>query len=187
MKKYLLAYGYLALLGGSVIALDQWTKYLVRTNLAFGQQWAPWPWLLPYARILHVQNSGAAFGMLQELGMVFAVLAVIVSLAILYYFPQVAEKDWTLRLALGLQFGGAMGNLVDRLTQHWIVTDFISVGSFAVFNVADASISVGVAVLLLAVWLKDREAARNVSPTAEAVEAPAETTAPTGAEESQGG
>ncbi len=55
-----------------------------------------------------------------------------------------------------MQLGGALGNLIARLMMGR-VTDFISVGSFPVFNIADASISVGVAVLLLGVWLKERE------------------------------
>jgi signal peptidase II len=56
---------------------------------------------------------------------------------------------------MGMQLGGAAGNLVDRLLIGK-VTDFISVGTFPVFNVADSSISVGVVVLLLGVWIKER-------------------------------
>jgi signal peptidase II len=156
LKKYLLDYVYLIVFSGSIVALDQWTKFLVRTHLAFQEAWAPWEWLIPYARIVHWNNTGAAFGMLQGFGSVFTVLAIIVSLVILYYFPQVPRRDWVLRLALGLQLAGAVGNLIDRLTIG-SVTDFISVGNFAVFNVADASISVGVVVLVIAMWLKERE------------------------------
>jgi signal peptidase II len=68
----------------------------------------------------------------------------------------VEAEDWTLKLAMGLQLGGAAGNLIDRLLMGK-VTDFISISVFPVFNIADASISVGVAVLLLGVWLKERE------------------------------
>jgi signal peptidase II len=139
-----------------IVVLDQITKAVVRANLAIGEMWAPWDWLLPYARIYHVKNTGAAFGMLQSFGGVFMVLSVAVAVAILYYFPQVPKEDWPLRLAMGLQFGGALGNLIDRLTIGW-VTDFVSVGSFPVFNVADACISIGVAVLLVGVWLKERD------------------------------
>jgi signal peptidase II len=56
---------------------------------------------------------------------------------------------------MGLQLGGALGNLIDRLTIGYVV-DFISIGNFPVFNVADASISTGVAVLILGVWFKER-------------------------------
>ena len=142
---------------GLIIALDQWTKALVRANLAIGEQWAPWDWLLPYARIVHWTNRGAAFGMLQSAGMLFTILAFVVAGLILYYYPRVPYHEWTLRLALLLQLGGALGNLIDRLL-HGQVTDFISIGSFAVFNVADASISIGAAVLLLGVWMQKEEA-----------------------------
>jgi signal peptidase II len=155
LKKHLKDYFYLFLLEGTVIIVDQITKALVRNNLAVGELWAPWPWLYPYARLVHWTNTGAAFGMFQHLGGLFTILALIVSVAILYYFPQVPTQDWPLRLALGLQLGGAVGNLIDRLIVG-SVTDFISVGNFAVFNVADASISLGAAVLVISLWLKDR-------------------------------
>ncbi len=144
-------------LAGAVVALDQWTKWLVRTNLPFQGTWLPgWlSWLSPYARIVHWSNSGAAFGSFQNGNAVFSILAVLVILAIFYYFPRVEANDWTLRLAMGLQMGGAAGNLVDRLLLQR-VTDFISIGNFPVFNIADSSISIGVAVLLLGVWIKER-------------------------------
>ncbi len=149
---------YLVLLlgAGGIILLDQWTKALVRSNLAVGERWAPWDWMLPYVRIVHWTNRGAAFGMFQRGSMVFTVLAFVVAALILYYYPRVPRDEWALRVALVLQLGGALGNLIDRLA-HGQVTDFISVGSFAVFNVADASISVGAAVLLLGVWLQKEE------------------------------
>lgn len=164
MKKYLRDYASLLTLAGIVIALDQWTKYLVRTNLALAEKWVPWPWLEPYARIVHWSNTGAAFGMFQGLGGIFTVLAIIVAVLILYYYPQVPREDWPLRIAMGLQFGGAVGNLIDRLTQQGRVTDFISVGNFAVFNVADASISVGVAILVIGMWVKERQQANQEQP-----------------------
>lgn len=156
MKKTLQSYAFLLLFSGTIIALDQWTKSIVRANLDFQEIWAPWDWLIPYARIVNWHNFGAAFGMLPALKDVFAVLSILVSLAILYYFPQVPRNDWTLRVALGLQLGGAVGNLIDRLTQGY-VTDFVSLGTFPVFNVADASISIGVAVLILGMWIKERQ------------------------------
>ncbi len=148
----------LFVVAGVSVALDQWTKWWVRENIAFGGQWLPeWiAWLYPYARFVHWYNSGAAFGMFQNGNLVFTILAFIVIGAIVYYYPRMEENDRTLRLAMGLQLGGAVGNLIDRLMMGK-VTDFISIGAFPVFNIADASISVGVAILLLGVWLKERE------------------------------
>lgn len=163
LNRYWRDYAVLVLLAGLIIALDQWTKWLVRTNLPFQGTWLPaWlEWLGPYARIVHWSNSGAAFGTFQNGNTVFTILAIIVIGAILYYYPRVEAGDWTLRLAMGMQLGGATGNLIDRLLMQR-VTDFIAVGNFPVFNVADASISVGVVVLLLGVWLKERNEKRPV-------------------------
>lgn len=161
VKNYLMLFG----VAGISIALDQWTKWLVRENIGFGEQWLPeWlSWLSPYARFVHWANSGAAFGMFQDGNQIFKVLAFIVIGAIIYYFPQVENEDWTLKLAMGLQLGGASGNLIDRLLKNE-VTDFISVGTFPIFNIADASISIGVAVLLLGVWIQERRAKNAKQP-----------------------
>ena len=98
--------------------------------------------------------------MFQQGNMVFTVLAFIVIGAILYYYPQISKADWPLRLALSMQLGGAVGNLIDRITIGH-VTDFISIGRFPVFNIADSSISIGCAVLLLGVWWQERATKRE--------------------------
>lgn len=95
--------------------------------------------------------------------MVFTVLAILVVAAILYYFPKVDHADWPVRLAMVLQLGGAAGNLIDRLFVGE-VTDFISIGTFPVFNVADSAITLGVIVLLVGVWWKERQAKRSIVP-----------------------
>lgn len=156
MKKYLWDYLFLISIAAIIVGLDQWTKYLVRTQIPLGGSWSPWAWLAPYARIVHWQNTGAAFGMFQGFGLVFTVLAFIVSIAILYYFPRVPRNEWLLRITMTMMLGGAVGNLIDRLTIG-TVTDFVSVGTFAVFNVADASISVGTAIMVVAVWISERK------------------------------
>jgi len=157
VKSVIQRYWPIATIAACIVALDQWTKWLVRANLPQGGTWVPesLEWLSPYARIVHWYNTGAAFGMFQNASMVFTVLAFIVIAAIIYYYPHVENTDWSLRLAMSMQLGGAIGNLIDRLTLGR-VTDFISIGSFPVFNVADASISVGAVVLLLGVWIMER-------------------------------
>lgn len=151
-----LGYIFLVAIAGLVVFLDQWTKQWVRQHLSIGESWNPWSWLSPYARVLHWHNSGAAFGLFQSGGGIFTILAVVVAVMIIYYFPRIGQGNWALRLAMGLQLGGAIGNLIDRL-QHGFVTDFISVGKFPVFNVADASITLGVLILLFDVWVNGAE------------------------------
>lgn len=166
LKKYLRDYAYLISLAGAIILLDIITKELVRAKLQYSEIWSPWEWLMPYIRIVNWQNSGAAFGMLQGFAGIFSVLSIIVAGVILYYFPQVSREDWTLRLAMAMQLGGALGNLIDRIRFEGNVTDFISIGNFPVFNVADASISVGVAVLILGMWYKEQQEKKQIKDTA---------------------
>ena len=180
--------------GGVIIALDQWTKVWVRGHVPLGGDWLPdgLAWLMPYARLRYWYNSGAAFGLFQNGNAIFMVLAVIVACAILYYLPRTERKDWWLRLALSMMFAGALGNLVDRF-QFGHVTDFISVGNFAIFNVADSSITVGVAILILGVWLteqaeKKRAQAQAAVPVGEGEAAsPKEVVRVTGDDEAKGG
>jgi signal peptidase II len=156
MAKLVRDYLGLAGISGFVVALDQWSKVLLRLRLAPGETWSPWEWLAPYARLVHSDNTGAAFGIFQDGALFFTVVAILVSAAIVYYFPRVPAEQRALRLALALQLGGAVGNLIDRLLQAGRVTDLISLGSFPVFNLADASISIGVAILLGSMLLQKR-------------------------------
>ena len=144
------------LIAGTLIMLDQWTKDLVRANLAMGEIWVPWTWLAPYARVVHWYNTGVAFGMFQDHGMLFTGLNSLIAIFIVIFYPRLSVDDWFLKVALSMQFGGAVGNLIDRFTIGH-VTDFISVGNFAVFNIADASVSVGVAIMILGLWIQEKK------------------------------
>jgi signal peptidase II len=155
LRKYIMLLG----VASGVIGLDQWTKYLVRSQLEYGQVWTPFA-RLPFLRIVHWSNTGSAFGFFQSGGLVITVVAVVVSVAILFYFPRVPRRQLPLRIALSLQMGGAIGNLIDRLALG-TVTDFVAVGGFPVFNVADSSITVGVAILLIALLFEDRAVDRD--------------------------
>ena len=155
MKKFIKKSTGLFIVALIIVALDQLTKWLVVTNIPYGGSWSPWDWLTPYARFVHWSNTGVAFGMLQGMNPVFIGLAVLVSGAIIYYYQQVDRQDWLIRLALMMELGGAIGNLVDRI-QYGHVVDFVSVGRFPVFNIADACITVGVVVLLIGVWVQEK-------------------------------
>ena len=156
MKKLLKQYGLLFIVVAVVLTLDQVTKAIVRANIPFGGQWMPLEWLAPYFRFVNWNNTGAAFGLFQNGGLIFGIMAVIVSGVIVYYYPQIPRENKWMRIALAMQMAGALGNLIDRL-RFGPVTDFISVGSFAVFNVADSSITVGVGILILAMWIDERK------------------------------
>jgi signal peptidase II len=130
-------------IAGLVVALDQVTKHLVRANLALGES-------VPEegpVRITHVTNTGAAFGILQGQTLFLMVTTFFGLAAILLYYLYPPMEHGILRLALGLQLGGAAGNLADRV-RLGEVTDFIDIGPWPAFNVADSSIVVGVAIII---------------------------------------
>jgi len=89
LTKTIKNYLFLFIVSGVLTALDQWSKYAIRTNLSLGEIWSPWDWMTPYARFVHWQNTGVAFGMFQGNGNIFAVLSAAVSVIIIYYYPRV--------------------------------------------------------------------------------------------------
>jgi len=153
-------YGLLLLVACVALVADIITKRVVEAEIPL---YASVPFIDPYLSWTHTQNTGAAFSLFQNGGAFFIVVAIVVSAVILYYAPRLPEGDWLSRVALGLQLGGAVGNLLDRLRQGY-VTDFIhfqipEIGfDWPVFNIADSAIVVGVIVLIAASLLRDRKA-----------------------------
>lgn len=143
-----------------VIVLDQITKAIVEQQMVLYTSWAPIPGLANLFQFTHAINYGAAFGLFQESGRIFAVVALIVAGVIIYYNHRLPAGHWLLRTALGLQLGGALGNLIDRMRQGY-VTDFLDFGPWPVFNLADTAIVAGVALLALLMlqemWAERRE------------------------------
>jgi len=139
----------------AVIVLDQVTKAVIRRTLLLGESWPDAGW---FVRITHVTNSGAAFGMLQGQTPFLVVTSLLGLGAILLYYLYPPMEHGVLRIALGLQLGGAIGNLSDRL-RVGEVTDFINFRHFPAFNVADSAITVGIASII--VFLAFTEGARE--------------------------
>ncbi len=140
-----------------VFALDQLTKTLVIRYIPLYQSWEPIPGLGRLLLFSHTINSGAAFGIFSNGGNIFMVIALLVAAAIIYYVAQSPHMPWLMRLSLGLQLGGALGNMWDRV-RHGAVTDFVDIGFWAIFNIADASIVIGVLLLAYWMWQEDTKA-----------------------------
>lgn len=127
-----------------VVAADQLSKVWIRSNLLVGQSLFE----AGFFRIIHVNNTGAAFGLFQGQSFLLTIVALVGITALLVYVLVIYRKFPLLdnrlgRSTLGLILGGAVGNLVDRL-RFGYVTDFISVGLWPAFNIADSAITVGV-------------------------------------------
>ena len=155
MKKIVQNYWKLFVIAAGIIGVDQYTKYLIMKNIALGDVIYPIPAFSSFFRFIHWYNTGVAFGMFQGMNEVFKVLAILVALVIIYFYPRIPDQEWPLKIAMAMQFAGALGNLIDRFVVGYVV-DFISVGTFPVFNVADASITMGVAVLVIGMWIQER-------------------------------
>ena len=128
-----------------ILALDQLTKFVVRQTLDWQQSWP----CCDFFRFTHVHTTGSAFGLFQDQNLTLLVVSLvgIVALAIIYGMQE--RPGCLLRASIALMLGGAAGNLLDRiLLGH--VTDFIDIGPWPVFNLADSSIVVG---LMLMGWL----------------------------------
>ena len=159
-------------LAALVLLLDQFSKFLVREFLAFRDAFPA----EGFFRITHTHNTGSAFGIFQDQNAPL-ILVSIIGIAVLAFIYQ-SQRNPTklLRLSLGLQLGGAAGNLLDRLcllqgdcegslldrVQQGYVTDFIDVGTWPIFNLADSSIVMG---LVLLGWLFLRPGGVKGSPT----------------------
>ncbi len=126
-----------------VFAADQITKHFVRSRLTYGEGWPSLDWFVHFE---HVTNTGAAFSILQNQGVFLIVTSLIGLGAIILYFAYPPFHHPLLRVAFGMQLGGAIGNLVDRI-RLGSVTDFIKFRYYPTFNVADSCIVVGVFIL----------------------------------------
>ena len=146
----------LYLVMATIIIADQISKYIVESNIPINQFWAHFPEQADLLRISHVSNTGAAFGIFPSGSPIFMVVAIIVSIVILIYNQKLPAHHVWYRLALGMQLGGALGNLIDRF-RIGHVTDFIDVGPVPVFNVADASIVVGTILLGFLILIEEKE------------------------------
>jgi signal peptidase II len=143
-------------LSALVIFVDQVTKQMVVKHLS----WFDVKPLLPHLNLVHMKNTGAAFSMLSSAPPIFfVVLGVGVSLGILWWLRKNPQGQTLIVAAMTLILGGALGNVIDRVSRGHVV-DFIDfyVGSwhFAAFNVADSAITAGAGLMLLDMFLEHR-------------------------------
>ena len=135
----------------AVFILDQISKEVIRRHLPLYDSWPEEGFL----RIVHGLNTGSAFGLFSGFTNLLIIASIVGIGVVLYYFQRQEITVIWYRLSIGLIVGGALGNLVDRLKDGAGV-DFISVGWWPAFNVADSSISVGMVLLVLILLLGER-------------------------------
>ncbi len=128
----------LFLIALSVIGVDQLTKYLIRAKMEMGQS-------IPNECVVglhYTTNTGGAFGLFANQTFLLTMAAVVGIAVLVLYLRYLPPRSTLLKVGLGLDLGGAVGNLVDRV-RFGEVTDFLKLGPWPVFNLADSAIVVG--------------------------------------------
>lgn len=143
------ALGLMAAIAFAAAALDQWVKQLVEQGMAYGETIE----VLPFLALYRTHNTGIAFSMFEGMGqlpMIALVGAVTIVVALLA--SRTTSDQLIARVGFAIILGGALGNLIDRATLGYVI-DYVLFHtpgwSFAVFNLADAFISVGAGLVLL--------------------------------------
>jgi signal peptidase II len=135
-----------------VLIVDRLTKYFLFRNLAEGESIKVVPGLFHITLVL---NTGAAFGLFKGRSIFFTVSTIVVISLICLYMWRGGCKDILTLTALGLTLGGAAGNLIDRVLFGYVI-DFLDFRIWPVFNIADASITIGAFILAIRLVLDKR-------------------------------
>ena len=147
------------LIGAFIIILDQFTKYLVRANMQPGDRI---PVIGDWMSIYYVQNTGTAFSMFRDNQFVTVFLtSVLIILCIVFIVKEARDGKRLIPVLFTFVASGGISNMIDRLTLGY-VTDMISCGSFAVFNVADIGVTCGCILTMITLLIlygdEDKEA-----------------------------
>ena len=136
----------------AVIGIDQLTKLAIKSNMLLGESWPA----EGFFRLTYSTNSGTIFGLFPNQTIILTVASVAAIGFLVYYYRTHRYPNPALRFAIGLLLGGAFGNLIDRIRSGAVV-DFIDVGPWPIFNLADSSIVVGIVVLIAVSAWSDRK------------------------------
>ena len=140
-----------------IFALDRLLKGLVATHMVPGQSIAVLP---PVLWITYITNSGAAFSILQHGAPLFIVIGLVILIGLFVYLRRHPEVSALFAWGSGLLAGGTAGNLWDRIVAGRVI-DYVHFRYFAIFNLADAGIVVGIALIVIEFWRKDQADGRS--------------------------
>jgi signal peptidase II len=149
----------------AALAADQATKHIVTSSLALGEE----AHVAGPLTIHHVQNTGIAFGLFGGATAIVTLFTAFAVVWMLVFFARSGARHPLVPVALGFLIGGSTSNLVDRLHLGH-VTDFLNIGFWPAFNLADSFIVVGVALLVLSLFAAEREPRRPVKQLPEGAE-----------------
>jgi signal peptidase II len=168
-RSYTLLFG----VAGAIVALDQWSKQQATLHLAYRE---PIRVVGELVRLTYARNSGIAFSLFAGRGLPLWVFSLVAAIAVVVLFSRHVRLSLGRQLALACILGGAIGNLIDRVSTG-LVVDFILLSwgrhEFPVFNVADVAVTCGVSLFALT-WTRDDDPAESAEPTDAPLAAPAD-------------
>lgn len=149
-------YVFYFIIAAMIIALDQWTKWLILKNMELGDTVTV---IQNFFYITSHRNRGAAWGILEGQMWFFYVITVIVIIGIVYYMKKWAKGKLLASIALAFMLGGAIGNFIDRVYRQEVV-DFMDVDlfgytTFPIFNIADSALVIGVILLMITMFIEE--------------------------------
>jgi signal peptidase II len=138
---------FVAVIAVVIFVADQLTKLAIIEWIGVGRSWTPFPDHPGLFNLVGGMNTGTACGYFPQFSVIFTFAPLLIVPIVIYFYRQQANPGWLLSLGTGLIIGGAFGNLLDRLRLGFVL-DFVQILNWPVFNVADASISTAVVILL---------------------------------------
>lgn len=142
------------------LAVDRITKIWAVRTLPFQTPVVAIPGLERIFDFVYIHNTGAAFGMLPQAGLLFAVVSIAVEIGLIIWYDRLPVQHFLVRFAIGLIMGGAAGNLVDRLRTGYVV-DFLHLTHWPIFNAGDSAIVCGVVILAIYLTFVDEQARKR--------------------------
>lgn len=143
---------YYLIITALIIILDQFTKYLIQTNMELLQSIPVWEGIF---HLTYIQNFGAAFNILEGRQFLLIAVTMILNAAILVYiYIKRKSSHWSLLLGLSFIAGGGIGNLINRITKGYVV-DFIDFQIWPVFNISDIFVCTGCGLLFIYIFFFD--------------------------------
>lgn len=137
-----------------IVLFDQLIKRAIVDWIGPGAESQRWELLGNILAFEYLENRGAAFGLFQQGTAILTVVSIVIIAVALVGLVRAAISSLWLALGISLIIGGAIGNLIDRIVRGFVV-DYIAIGNFWKFNLADAAVSVGAVLTFILLWRAD--------------------------------
>lgn len=137
-----------------IVLLDQLIKRAIVDWIGPGAESQRWELLGNILAFEYLENRGAAFGLFQQGTAILTVVSIVIIAVALVGLVRAAISSLWLALGISLIIGGAISNLIDRIVRGFVV-DYIAIGNFWKFNLADAAVSVGAVLTFILLWRAD--------------------------------